>query len=410
MVKLLQEENIRDAKLYIQSYDTTGKVLNDYTVTYTGTDCIGNGIYALLYSYGKKRRLPFSLAPVEHRTFRGVSSQGSATLKRYINATNPPRNKTLVRGDVAAILRRHLPTYDAYAIEELKQSWAVTNAAAAMLEADTDYGMIVAEAAETAKMFVSPFNYLAKKIRGLLRPKTFRRSKRTPFTSKVQYAADAWLGLRYGLLPTISDIGSICETYANVTKPREQIHRKGGGYPGALTGLDEMKTVYYMGVYYHLRSDSFEKRNYVSHIFYSVRDDSWLILNQLGLGLYQLPNIAWELVPFSFILDWGINVSSWLRAMMPDPNYVRKGQTASMTHTRGATVNVMSASLYSKMTYASPLNSLYQWEEVFYTRSINPSLPELPPVRADFMNLQRGIDSASLAFKPVSNCLKQILK
>ena len=39
----------------------------------------------------------------------------------------------------------------------------------------------------------------------------------------------------------------------------------------------------------------------------------------LGLTLDNVPSHVWEVVPFSFVVDWFLNVGQWLRAATPDP-------------------------------------------------------------------------------------------
>lgn len=123
--------------------------------------------------------------------------------------------------------------------------------------------------------------------------------------------ANGWLEFQYGWRPLMSDIfgvanesvnvalGTIKHVRARVSLPIKENRRR---TVGQIAGLTNVPTVVYgtgkqsctIGVTLTVPSSAFE----VSR---------WASFNPIGL--------AWELIPYSFVFDWFLNVSGYLRSL-----------------------------------------------------------------------------------------------
>lgn len=283
--------------------------------------------------------------------------------------------------------------------------------AAKLLEPDVGYGLILAEAKETIQLLTSPATFLVKQLKRLKRPRTLRPQKLSrKLQSALQYASDAWLQYRYAIMPTISDIADISEKTTKVLTPKVGFRRVGGGVQGPESYNRVCGIVGFYTCYFSRSVSTGSEIRYISHLFYDIVDYAAAERNRLGLGASQIPSLIWELVPFSFVVDWVVDVGSWLDACRPKPEYVKKGNTASLIVTSYGSTNTFAGSIYPDLQWWSPAASSYVWSETFYDRGVNVMLPELPPVNANIASFVRGLDSAALSWKPVMNTMKSILK
>lgn len=118
---------------------------------------------------------------------------------------------------------------------------------------------------------------------------------------RVNDVAGRWLELQYGWLPTLSDIFALCELWEAQSSA-----------PQKFTYVARAKEVL-------LQESS------VSPSFYSVpaqskvrcRIEAELTENvslQRSLGLYDPLSILWEILPWSFVIDWFLPIGTWLDA------------------------------------------------------------------------------------------------
>jgi hypothetical protein len=128
------------------------------------------------------------------------------------------------------------------------------------------------------------------------------RESRTS-THMTDFAASKWLELRYGWTPLLFDMYGAAEyldyLYSQ-NSPDVLIHgvyKWEGDVKSASSAYDASGTS--MCVY---RYDQ----------FYNITDRTAFNMNKLGLTNPAL--IAWELVPFSFVVDWFLPVGDWIES------------------------------------------------------------------------------------------------
>lgn len=148
--------------------------------------------------------------------------------------------------------------------------------------------------------------------------------KRTRGRSALKWASDAWLTYRFGLKPMIGDFEAAAEAVSEyllktdhavrlvASSPTESrlVRSVRGSYPSyfgtnheeVLQGVSQLKYQVIAGFHVPVTSGN----NY--------RFDS-----QFGLSFGALPSIAWELIPYSWAVDYFTNVGEFLEDVFMTP-------------------------------------------------------------------------------------------
>lgn len=140
----------------------------------------------------------------------------------------------------------------------------------------------------------------------------------------------AWLEARYALRPLAYDFMAIKKALESTSKP---VRVTGRAY-----SRDENHKVCYEDSWMMLRFPTQGKadarqgtsgsqftyttkksRNVRAGVLAAVDVKSDYGMYANALGLHNLPEAMWDLTPFSFILDWFIDVSTWIEAWTPEP-------------------------------------------------------------------------------------------
>lgn len=171
-------------------------------------------------------------------------------------------------------------------------------------------GMVeLAEMRKTLSLLRSPLRNLNSFLDEVRNSRKYRRS-RAPSLGK--FLSDEWLRYRYGILPLARTVEDIYKSLIE-SKPSLRFTAR-GSYPIDEVVTDESgSTTYTWSVSSWDRN--FSQSGYVrSGILYEY---VFTKVDRYGLSLRELPSTAWELVPFSFVVDWFANVGDTVRALTP---------------------------------------------------------------------------------------------
>lgn len=140
---------------------------------------------------------------------------------------------------------------------------------------------------------------------------------RVPTPSKKgKDAASDWLALQYGWLPLLSDVYGTYEELRLSTLSRPFRFTTTSAIKETLPKTflhnpDPMKNV---GVTAHVRQTGFTAVKVC--LTYETINTS--LVNMSRTGMLNPLEVAWEVVPFSFIVDWVVPLGDWLSALSAD--------------------------------------------------------------------------------------------
>lgn len=193
-----------------------------------------------------------------------------------------------------------------------------------------------------------------------------------------------WLEYRYGWLPLIAD----CETYIDRVC-------KGHGW-GTVIGKgtrtlekSDSESLYPAG-----RSTRHARVTARGRAVGTVAHSA---LNEVAAsGILSLGQTVWEIIPYSFVIDWFLPVGDWVASLSPPPGWVPLGGSTSLlrhgvAHSNYVKSRVGSGSYYSEF---QPCN--LEMVKVQYMRYAGfPSQVALPPWNME-LDIVRCIDAIGL--------------
>lgn len=251
-------------------------------------------------------------------------------------------------------------------------------------------GTFLGELSETIGMLKRPFTGLRK----LLRKKKFRDPRRL-----VNASGDTLLELRYGLRPLIGEVQTIAKMFhARARRDEQRIWSSKGfaklapiNWTGSgMFGAGELWFPYID------RGTRLE--TYTSSVLYRRMTGFNATCHQYGLGIQDIPAVAWELTTLSFVVDWFVQVGPWLRAMTPNPSVQILGNSTSRKSfemsSRVLTGNCEVSGIKGNRT-AHRTECRYEALE----RRVNSALPALPVRNVDSLGFARKVDSLALLWQ-----------
>lgn len=208
----------------------------------------------------------------------------------------------------------------------------------------TKYGTLLGEGRETLSYLLLLFRrvregFLAvrrgdlKRLRNIIRTfeprsqagirqrSSFNDSYRDRLASgewKNSSASNLWLEFRYGLMPLFYDIKSVMEDFMRVHKKIAKIQRFSAGH-GKLVQVSD---IFYPSSYFQLEVTAVLQRRHRWGVIYQDTGTYATFNNGLlipvkdwqtaALALINPAEVAWELTPYSFVVDWFVNVGDML--------------------------------------------------------------------------------------------------
>lgn len=211
-------------------------------------------------------------------------------------------------------------------------------------------GESLAEYRETAGMFKDFAVGVSRAVRNL-------RHGRFPRRFKPCDVSAAWLMDRYGVRPLMNDL---YDSYQALTSAFGRPIRK----TFVLTRREKGTDSYTSGIFTHDISWEVSRR-ITAYVSYNPNTVTWYDLgNPLEIG--------WELVPYSFVIDWAVPVGDFLASLDALKDVVDCKHTIS---TRENAVSVATGSIYNYISIMQNCRASY---EGLY-RTVGGDIP-LPPV------------------------------
>lgn len=292
-------------------------------------------------------------------------------------------------------------------------SASLLKAYAAANSANMLMGELLSDLDKTVAMVRKPLG----NTRSLLGKISRRRKwllKRSKVLTVAQAAANAWLECRYGWRPIISDMGTIIDS-THVTAARSERRTFRGGTRGMLN--DSVKVSVGNTAVPQLTgaeaTTNFKKSwSSSSGVIVQVSNlnRSSAVAKSLGLRPCDIPATLWEIIPYSFVVDWFVGIGTWISALTPNPDVTI---LSSWTTT---TVNAIDTTSGIGRIYVGTAPSTTYYGDLGtstrtsfkMTRVVNPSLPTTPPVKPFRLSPAHAVDALSLLLVGIRQSLKTL--
>lgn len=213
------------------------------------------------------------------------------------------------------------------------------------------------------------------------------RKGKTAGLPPVKTFAELWLEYQYGWRPLLGDIYGSCEELANTFYAPKMLR-----ISATASEEIEQKGYLYTGIPWEHVNRTIRNRSHVVFMFQEPTE--WTnVLSRTGLTNPAL--LAWELMPYSFVVDWIAPVGEYLSNLDATVglNFV-KGSTATRQYIELTSRMVPHVTGYNTYTYSG---SVVTRKRDSKSRRVYTSVPSVPlPVVKPSMGVERGLTALSL--------------
>lgn len=228
-------------------------------------------------------------------------------------------------------------------------------------------------------------------------------TQQTP--SKMEDARKLWLEYRYGWTPLVHDIvDSMKAMYADDLRQeliqRERFIARGkASHKGVITGSAVNSSNWAFG---NLTASNEASHDYTVRCYILYRYSGGRLLRRLNdFGAFDVPKAIWEVVPWSFVIDWFVPIGDYLGALTPKVGVevLASGYETSYTLKVKRTVTNWVSNPASGDTAWDqspiPIGAADTVEMTETVRYPHLSFPTFPPLEAK-LNLKKMVDAVAL--------------
>jgi len=276
--------------------------------------------------------------------------------------------------------------------DQSKHNYTLSKAYSKTIAADAELGVFLGELRETLHMLKNPAGALV----------SFLSKNRTKgLRNAFHLTSDIWLQYRFGISPLIKDITDFISTFNRKAYLFDNKLRK----KGANVKLkDQSRNVVHWDWFQNFNFDSIKETSTeidcYSTIYYKIRCDK-TVIERWGLSPGHAFNIAWELVPYSFVVDRFLAVGAWLDGFRR-PEWIEYLGNSSSQKT-AITENSRMVKLYTTYSGANPLYmstpAAYSGTSATLLRRTNAALPALPAINPRPLDIVQDLDHLCLIWQ-----------
>lgn len=222
---------------------------------------------------------------------------------------------------------------------------ARTEALVDLADSKAGLGENLAQAVKTADLFLDAGKVVIDVALALKRgriPKIFRDLSPKEVKKAVKQGkipdklADQWLAFHYGWKPLAMDAYGLFELLKERLEPALLVHGRGQGRMSYANGFEDQSTSGFLPPYvYNDRSKASVRCGLTGRI---TSEEYLRTLNRVGL--VNPVSLAWDLLPFSFVVDWVLPIGDVAYALTATAGVSFVGGHEVIRHERNVSVSV----------------------------------------------------------------------
>lgn len=135
----------------------------------------------------------------------------------------------------------------------------------------------------------------------------FRGSFRS--LNKSKELSKKWIEYQFGLAPLVSDLTGLADSLALGLRDGLELQAS-----QTISGRYQTYSRTFPDGYGNM-IEHFERENFTVRMKARYKIQHTSVHNIARFGFFNMPALGWELVPFSFVVDWAIPVGSWLESL-----------------------------------------------------------------------------------------------
>lgn len=145
------------------------------------------------------------------------------------------------------------------------------------------------------------------------------------YKSNLSFAADAWLEMKYGWRPLLNDVEGAAKALA-AAQEKDPADLKISGSAKAVIPVNPRNVPGWV-----ITANGGGSVRVHHYAYFRILDQS--IRGNQTLGLSNLQQVAWELIPYSFVVDWFLPVGKYIQALgaFQGLDYVRGGTSTKVS-------------------------------------------------------------------------------
>lgn len=263
-----------------------------------------------------------------------------------------------------------------------------------------------AECRQLVKLLQSPKTTAAKIVGAAVktRGKSIVQGAKSVGKSTIDLASDLWLQYQYGVKPLVSTLNGVVDAMARYRKVHRWTAR--GNQTLSRTKVTTGTTAYWVADIHWRRTDVHEVKVRAGILL----QEEVKLTNNLGIDASGMLSLPWELIPFSFVADWFINVGDFISGIVP---YATKTPLSAwytieenITSTFEVTGTGSPNGAWSIVRAATGHFTGTRRQKRRVTKLPGPSITWKPDSPLQVLADKRALDSAALVFQRLGKVFK----
>lgn len=234
-------------------------------------------------------------------------------------------------------------------------------------------------------------------VPGIVKPALQSLLKNRGLLSRARSAGSAYLAYRYGLKPLMSDLEAVKKGLEKVVGKVRKTSR------GSVT-LNGNKTTTRAGEYGGACStlETFTTSETLLIRAMSLDEYDASVASNIGLTNKGLVTLPWELLPYSFVVDWFVNIGDYFGAMIPLLDTHQLGSCLVQEGTQVTQFSISNPIANANLTMTQPVSGSCEQTWSYKSRVAGPLSAGIV-IKADFRltNALRAADAISLILQRI---------